>query len=129
MLGQADRPEVHHDGRYSTGILPSDVLRRLIRARREIVALQDVDDGQTQPASLDLRGRASARTIRAGVSISPSIFGRYKFSFEGHPTHNGCYTVATNPHRVANVCGEIVTPIARRRGHGTLHPLQTEGRG
>jgi hypothetical protein len=32
-------PEVDHYGRHSTGILPSHVLRRLIRARREIVAI------------------------------------------------------------------------------------------
>ena len=42
-------------GRHSTGILPSHVLKRLIRARREIVTAEDIDEAQIQPASVDLR--------------------------------------------------------------------------
>src|SRR5438105_12492006 len=42
-------------GRNSTGILPSHVLRRLIAARREVLATEDISEVQIQPASLDLR--------------------------------------------------------------------------
>ena len=52
-------------GRHSTGILPSHVLRRLIRARREILSADDVADAQIQPASLDLRLGPVAYRIRA----------------------------------------------------------------
>src|ERR1700704_5869172 len=52
-------------GKYSTGILPSHVLRRLIRARREVLATEDITDGQIQPASIDLRLGAMAYRIRA----------------------------------------------------------------
>jgi dCTP deaminase len=52
-------------GKYSTGILPSHVLRRLIRARREILATDEIGDEQIQPASIDLRLGASAYRVRA----------------------------------------------------------------
>jgi len=52
-------------GKHSTGILPSHVLRRLIRARREVLAAEEITDEQIQPASLDLRLGASAYRIRA----------------------------------------------------------------
>jgi dCTP deaminase len=52
-------------GKHSTGILPSHVLRRLIKARREVLATEEITDEQIQPASLDLRLGASAYRIRA----------------------------------------------------------------
>jgi dCTP deaminase len=52
-------------GKHSTGILPSHVLRRLIRARREVLAAEEITDEQIQPASLDLRLGANAYRIRA----------------------------------------------------------------
>jgi dCTP deaminase len=52
-------------GKYSTGILPSHVLKRLIRARREVLATEEIGDEQIQPASLDLRLGAVAYRIRA----------------------------------------------------------------
>ncbi|HXJ00491.1 MAG TPA: 2'-deoxycytidine 5'-triphosphate deaminase [Micropepsaceae bacterium] len=52
-------------GKHSTGILPSHVLRRLIRGRREVLAAEDIIEEQIQPASLDLRLGASAYRIRA----------------------------------------------------------------
>ncbi|MGA8365446.1 MAG: 2'-deoxycytidine 5'-triphosphate deaminase, partial [Solirubrobacteraceae bacterium] len=54
-----------HYGRHSTGILPSHVLRRLIRARREILAVEDIDEAQLQPASIDLRLGPVAWRVRA----------------------------------------------------------------
>ena len=52
-------------GKFSTGILPSHVLRRLIRARREVLAPEEITDEQIQPASIDLRLGANAYRIRA----------------------------------------------------------------
>jgi len=52
-------------GKYSTGILPSHVLRRLIRARREVLRPRNITDAQIQPASIDLRLGAIAYRIRA----------------------------------------------------------------
>ena len=39
-------------GRNSTGILPSHVLKREIRAKRLIVSAEEVSESQIQPASL-----------------------------------------------------------------------------
>src|SRR5688572_18206879 len=60
-LGAAEGPY----GKHSTGILPSHVLKRLIRARREVIAAEEIGDEQIQPASLDLRLGGSAYRIRA----------------------------------------------------------------
>jgi dCTP deaminase len=59
-------------GRYSTGILPSHVLKRLIRARREILATEDIEDSQIQPASIDLRLGAVAWRVRASFLPGPN---------------------------------------------------------
>jgi dCTP deaminase len=52
-------------GRFSTGILPSHVLKRLIAAKREIFADEGFTDEQIQPASIDLRLGAVAYRVRA----------------------------------------------------------------
>src|SRR5579862_7243521 len=52
-------------GRHSTGILPSHILKREIRAKRLIVSTEEIGDGQVQPASLDLRLGAVAHRVRA----------------------------------------------------------------
>ncbi len=59
-------------GRNSTGILPSHVLKRLIRARREILSTEDFDDAQIQPASIDLRLGAVAYRVRASFLTGPN---------------------------------------------------------
>ncbi len=59
-------------GRHSTGILPSHVLRRLIRARREVIAVEDIDEAQLQPASIDLRLGAVAWRVRASFLPGPN---------------------------------------------------------
>jgi dCTP deaminase len=59
-------------GRHSTGILPSHVLKRLIRARREIVALEEFEDSQLQPASIDLRLGPVAWRVRASFLPGPN---------------------------------------------------------
>jgi dCTP deaminase len=52
-------------GRFSTGILPSHILRRLIRARREVLAAEEITEAQVQPASIDLRLGNVAYRVRA----------------------------------------------------------------
>ena len=52
-------------GKHSTGILPSHILKRLIRARREVLATDEINDEQIQPASVDLRLGPVAYRIRA----------------------------------------------------------------
>ncbi len=59
-------------GRHSTGILPSHVLRRLIRARHEILATEDIEDDQIQPASIDLRLGPVAWRVRASFLPGPN---------------------------------------------------------
>jgi len=69
LFGDAADGETY--GRHSTGILPSHVLKRLIRSRREIVAAEDVEDAQIQPASLDLRLGSMAWRVRASFLPGP----------------------------------------------------------
>ena len=52
-------------GRFSTGILPSHVLKRLIAAKREVLAEEPLTAAQIQPASIDLRLGAVAYRVRA----------------------------------------------------------------
>jgi dCTP deaminase len=59
-------------GRFSTGILPSHVLKRLIRARKEILSAGEFEDGQIQPASIDLRLGAVAYRVRASFLPGPN---------------------------------------------------------
>jgi dCTP deaminase len=65
-----DEPESY--GKHSTGILPGHVLKRLIRARREVVASEDFDDAQIQPASIDLRLGTVAWRVRASFLPGPN---------------------------------------------------------
>ena len=67
-------------GRHSTGILPSHVLRRLIRARREVLATEEIEDSQIQPASLDLRLGAMAWRVRASFLPGPQATVRDKLA-------------------------------------------------
>lgn len=50
---------------HSTGILPSQDIEYLIRASKEIVALEPIQREQIQPASLDLRLGSVAYRVRA----------------------------------------------------------------
>ncbi len=65
-----DEPESY--GKHSTGILPGHVLRRLVRARREVVASEEFDEAQIQPASLDLRLGTVAWRVRASFLPGPN---------------------------------------------------------
>jgi dCTP deaminase len=67
--GQAPRPSQAEPRResatHSTGILPSHELEHLVRATKEIVALETIEESQFQPASLDLRLGPIAYRVRA----------------------------------------------------------------
>jgi dCTP deaminase len=58
-------------GRFSTGILPSHVLKRLIAQGREIAAEEPITPAQIQPASIDLRLGAKAWRVRASFLPGP----------------------------------------------------------
>ncbi|HEX3665398.1 MAG TPA: 2'-deoxycytidine 5'-triphosphate deaminase [Rhizomicrobium sp.] len=66
------------DGRYSTGIVPSNVLRNLIRVRREIIATEEIDPTQIQPSSIDLRLGPLAWHVRASFLPRPQATVREK---------------------------------------------------
>src|SRR6201995_3412324 len=59
-------------GRFSTGILPSHILKRLIAAKREILAHEDFIAAQIQPASIDLRLGPVAYRVRASFLPGPA---------------------------------------------------------
>ena len=52
-------------GRFSTGILPSHILKRLIAEKREVLADAPFTPAQIQPASIDLRLGRVAQRVRA----------------------------------------------------------------
>jgi dCTP deaminase len=78
LFGELGSGETDHFGRHTTGILPSHILRRLIRARREVVAADDIEDSQIQPASLDLRLGPVAWRVRASFLPGPHATVREK---------------------------------------------------
>ena len=59
-------------GRFSTGILPSHVLTRLLQQGREITASEPFASGQIQPASIDLRLGPVAYRVRASFLPGPA---------------------------------------------------------
>ncbi len=59
-------------GRFSTGILPSHVLARLLEQGREITASEPFAKGQIQPASIDLRLGPVAYRVRASFLPGPA---------------------------------------------------------
>ena len=59
-------------GRFSTGILPSHVLKRLLDQGREIAASEPFAPGQIQPASIDLRLGPVAYRVRASFLPGPA---------------------------------------------------------
>jgi dCTP deaminase len=68
LLGEAATGESGGDAGsayHSTGILPSQEIEHLIRASKEIVALETIQAEQIQPASLDLRLGSVAYRVRA----------------------------------------------------------------
>jgi dCTP deaminase len=54
-----------------TGLLPSQRIRALIHHRKMVQAVPEIEDGQIQPASLDLRLGAKAYRVRASFLPGP----------------------------------------------------------
>ena len=71
-LHSADESPNESYGRYSTGILPSHVLKRLLDQGREITAAEPFAPGQIQPASIDLRLGPVAYRVRASFLPGPA---------------------------------------------------------
>ena len=65
-------PADENYGRFSTGILPSHVLKRLLEQGREITTTEPFAKGQIQPASIDLRLGPVAYRVRASFLPGPS---------------------------------------------------------
>src|SRR5471030_1527265 len=59
-------------GRFSTGIMPSHVLTRLLDQGRELTASEPFAPGQIQPASIDLRLGPVAYRVRASFLPGPA---------------------------------------------------------
>src|SRR5579871_6769974 len=73
-----DEQDSESEGRYSTGIVPSHLLKQFVRARREIIATEDIEESQIQPASIDLRLGAVAWRVRASFLPGPNATVRDK---------------------------------------------------
>jgi dCTP deaminase len=71
MVATLELPNDDSYGRFSTGILPSHVLTRLLTQRRELVADEPFAPGQIQPASIDLRLGPVAYRVRASFLPGP----------------------------------------------------------
>jgi dCTP deaminase len=68
----ADESHGESYGRFSTGILPSHVLKRLLDQGREVTASEPFAKGQIQPASIDLRLGPVAYRVRASFLPGPA---------------------------------------------------------
>ncbi len=80
LFGEGEAETGSAFGRFSTGILPSHVLKRLIRARREILATEEIEETQIQPASIDLRLGPVAYRVRASFLPGPNATVEEKLS-------------------------------------------------
>ena len=92
-----------------TGILPSQVVKELIRSR-EIFALREVTPAQIQPASLDLRLGAKAHRVRASflpgpersVAETTAEFSLHEIDLsQGAVLETGCVYIAQLEERLA----------------------------
>ena len=97
-------------GRFSTGILPSHVLKRLIAAGREITAGEEFTQAQIQPASIDLRLGPKAYRVRASFLPGPnatvedklaSVFMHEVDLTEGAVLETGCVYIVPLLERAA----------------------------
>jgi dCTP deaminase len=95
--GRGEGPPAVH----STGLLPSQEIRALVRSR-EIQAIEEISEEQIQPASLDLRLGGEAWRVRASFLPGPGktveerlqAFGMHRFDLgEGAVLEKGCVYV------------------------------------
>jgi dCTP deaminase len=66
-----EEPAQNPYGRFSTGILPSHILKRVIQNRRFVLAREELLENQYQPASIDLRLGEVAYRVRASFLPGP----------------------------------------------------------
>lgn len=120
-------------GRNSTGILPSHVLRRLIKTRRQILSADSVhspiEDHQIQPASLDLRLGPVAYRVRASFLPGKDFTVDQKLSsVKMHEVH-----LDTDDGAVLETGCVYVVPLLEklelnRRVSGIANPKSSTGR-
>ncbi len=119
--------DVRGYGRNSTGILPSHVLKREIRAKRLIVSTEEVSESQIQPASLDLRLGAVAHRVRA--SFLPGA----EASVEAKLARVAMHTIDITEGAVLEAGCVYVIPLLERlelrdRISGIANPKSSTGR-
>jgi len=81
-------------GRFSTGILPSHVLTRLLDQGREITASEPFAKGQIQPASIDLRLGPVAYRVRASFLPGPAATAKTSISAIPMPTWSTAWRIS-----------------------------------
>ena len=127
MAATLELPTDESYGRFSTGILPSHVLTRLLTQRREVLVDEPFAPGQIQPASIDLRLGAKAFRVRASFLPGPgaTVADKLKTVFmhevdltEGAVLETGCV---------------YIVPLLERaqfspRISGTANPKSSTGR-
>ena len=110
MAATLELPTDESYGRFSTGILPSHVLTRLLTQRRELVADEPFAPGQIQPASIDLRLGPVAYRVRASFLPGPgaTVADKLKTVFmhevdlsEGAVLETGCVYIVPLLERAA----------------------------
>ena len=119
-------------GRFSTGILPSHVLKRLIAAGREIGASEDFTEAQIQPASIDLRLGAKAYRVRASFLPGPkatveeklaSVFMHEVDLTGGAVLETGCVYIVPLLERAE--FSARVSGVANQTGETAAHVLES----
>src|SRR6201996_3830497 len=110
MAATMELPADESYGRFSTGILPSHVLTRLLSGRREVLADEPFASGQIQPASIDLRLGPVAYRVRASFLPGPgaTVADKLKTVFmhevdlsEGAVLETGCVYIVPLLERAA----------------------------
>ncbi len=124
-LFPADEPESY--GKHTTGILPGHVLKRLIRARREVMAAEDIDEAQIQPASIDLRLGPVAWRVRASFLPGPNATVKDKL------TDAVLHEISLENGAVLETCCVYLVPLLESdefsfRVSGIANPKSSTGR-
>ncbi len=112
---------------HSTGLLPAQEIRAMIRAR-EIQATAEIGEAQIQPASLDLRLGAVAYRVRAsflpgpGATVAERIeaFGMHRIDLKGGAVlERGCVYIVPLMESLALRSARRRSPIRKARPAGS----------
>jgi dCTP deaminase len=125
LNGEESRDDSY--GRFSTGILPSHVLARLIEQGREITASEPFAPGQIQPASIDLRLGPVAWRVRASFLPGPEATVQDKLD------HVFMHAIDLNEGAVLEAGCVYIVPLLERaafsaRISGGANPKSSTGR-